>query len=93
MSSLKSGWKEVFDASYDRPTHHNELARKVGVPAVTGLVVVVALVLICPPFAYSPASDTQRPQLSAVRIFGWGLLAAALTAALSHSNLFKRVGA
>lgn len=89
-SSLKwSSWNDVVSNAYDRPTHERVLARRICVPLVVSLVTAVVLVVLCPPFACTPSSGVQQPQLSIARVACWIVLSGVATAILTSTHLFR----
>lgn len=84
-----STWNEVVNSASDRPAHETVLMRRVCVPLVVGLITATILVIIWPPFACTPATGVQAPQLSAVRVACWTALAIVATAGLSATSLFR----
>lgn len=89
-SSLKwASWNSVVEHAYDRPTHETVLVRRLCVPLVVSLVAAAVLVMIYPPFACTPASGVQQPQLSVARVACWAVLAGVATAVLTSTHVFR----
>lgn len=90
MSDLKwSSWNPVVTNAYDRPAHETVLTRRICVPLVVALTVSAVLVILYPPFACTPASGTQQPQLSVARVTCWAVLSGVATAILTGTHLFR----
>ena len=84
-----SAWRTVVEHEYDKPTESEALARRVCVPLVTAVVVAIVLVVFAPPFACRPSDELGSAVPSPLRVLCWALLGAAVTAALTHSDVFK----
>ncbi len=83
-------WQNVVDSAYDRPVYEDQLTRRVCVPLTTAVVVAVILVVLHPPFACAPTSDSvTAASPSFTRVVCWAIFAAIAVVILVHSNLFK----
>ena len=89
-SSLKwNSWNPVVESAYDRPTHETVLMRRICVPLVVSIVTAAVMVMIYPPFACTPASGVQQPQLSVPRVACWAALSGVATAVLTSTHVFR----
>ena len=83
-------WQNVVDSAYDRPAYQEKLTRRVCVPLAAAMVVAVVLVVLRPPFACAPSSDTITPaSVSLTRVACWAVAAATAVVVLVQSELFK----
>jgi hypothetical protein len=98
MLRWSTAWRDVVDGAEDTPSYEAHVARRVGIPLATAIVVAVVLATLAPPFACAtpagPHADAPAdappppPRPSVVRIACWSAAAGVATAALTHYRVF-----
>lgn len=78
-------WALLLNEASNKPTKRT-LGRLCAVPAVTGLVSMIVLIVLAPPFVCGGHSDARF-----LRVLLWGASAAAATALLTAQGAFTKL--
>lgn len=78
-------WASILKEASNKPSKKSP-ARIAVVPLVSGLVAIVVLLVLNPPFV---CVDNGKPGM--MRLLVWGIIAASLTCLLTHQGVFASV--
>lgn len=78
-----------MESEFDKRPHEQQIMRNVCVPVAAAVVVALVLVIFTPPFACHPREDVEGSVISITRVLVWAILAAVMTAVLTHSDVFN----